>query len=90
MGGDLRTGLPWQSVHDGERLIHEPLRLNVVIEAPVEAINAVIEKHDQVRALVDNGWLHLFALDDSGRIAARYRGGLEWQALRSEAMVAAA
>ncbi|NBC88567.1 MAG: DUF2309 family protein, partial [Alphaproteobacteria bacterium] len=27
-GGDLRTGLPWQSVHDGERLIHEPLRLS--------------------------------------------------------------
>lgn len=78
-GGDLRTGLPWQSVHDGEKLIHEPLRLNVVIEAPIEAINTVIEKHEQVRALVDNGWLHLFAVDEGGRIAARYRGGCEWE-----------
>ena len=36
-GGDLRVGLPWQSVHDGEHFVHEPMRLNVVIEAPVEA-----------------------------------------------------
>jgi uncharacterized protein YbcC (UPF0753/DUF2309 family) len=25
-GGVLRAGLPWQSVHDGERLMHEPHR----------------------------------------------------------------
>ncbi|MFW5679210.1 MAG: YbcC family protein [Pseudomonadota bacterium] len=78
-GGDLRVGLPWQSVHDGERLIHEPLRLNVVIEAPIEAMNAVIAKHEMVRQLVDNGWLHLFAMDGSGRIAQRYVGGLDWE-----------
>jgi uncharacterized protein YbcC (UPF0753/DUF2309 family) len=89
-GGDLRTGLPWQAVHDGEKLIHEPLRLNVVIEAPIEAIDAVIEKHDQVRALVDNGWLNLFALDERGRIAARYRGGCEWESVQAEKLVAAA
>ena len=34
-GGDLRVGLPMQSVHDGARFVHEPLRLNVFIEAPV-------------------------------------------------------
>ena len=28
-GGVLRGGLPWQSVHDGEGLVHEPLRLSV-------------------------------------------------------------
>ncbi len=30
-GGDLRVGLPWQSVHDGAKLIRDPIRLNVVI-----------------------------------------------------------
>jgi len=30
-GGDLRVGLPWQSVHDGEKYVHEPLRLTVLI-----------------------------------------------------------
>ncbi|MDX1656505.1 MAG: DUF2309 domain-containing protein, partial [Candidatus Competibacteraceae bacterium] len=56
-GGDLRVGLPWQSVHDGQRLIHEPMRLSVIIEAPVEAINAIIARHDSVGRLLDNGWL---------------------------------
>jgi len=89
-GGDLRTGLPWQSVHDGERLIHEPLRLSVVIEAPREAMNAIIEKHETVRNLVDNGWLYLFAIDDSGKIAWRYAGGGEWEAVAREKIADAA
>jgi uncharacterized protein YbcC (UPF0753/DUF2309 family) len=77
-GGDLRTGLPWQSVHDGERLAHDPLRLNVVVEAPVAAINDVLRRHPQVRALVDNGWLHLWAMDDAGALSHRYAGELAW------------
>jgi hypothetical protein len=77
-GGDLRTGLPWQSVHDGERLAHEPLRLNVVVEAPVAAINDVLRRHPQVRALADNGWLHLWAMDDAGALSHRYAGDLAW------------
>lgn len=62
-GGDLRIGLPWQSVHDGERLRHTPLRLSVFIEAPRHAIEAIIGRHPDVQALVDNGWLHLFRID---------------------------
>lgn len=74
-GGRLRPGLPWQAVHDGEGLQHEPLRLSVMIEAPREEILKVLEKHESVRALFDNGWLHLFVLKD-GKIDARYRPGL--------------
>ncbi|WP_205963457.1 YbcC family protein [Roseicella aquatilis] len=77
-GGLLRAGLPWQSVHDGEKLVHEPLRLAVLIEAPREAIVTILERHPDVRALFDNTWLHLFALDDQGRMAWRYGGGLRW------------
>ena len=76
-GGRLRAGLPWQAVHDGARLVHDPLRLSVMIEAPQTAISDVLTRHDSLRALFDNGWLHLFALE-SGRIAARYRPGLIW------------
>lgn len=79
-GGDLRPGLPFQSVHDGVRVMHEPLRLSVFVAAPVAAIDAVLAKHDGLRALADNGWLHLFALDDAGAVVARYRGGLAWEA----------
>ena len=76
--GDLRVGLPWQSIHDGEQYQHEPLRLNVVIEAPREAMSDVLAAHDDVRALCDNGWLHLLAMDDAGRITHRYAGDLTW------------
>ena len=76
-GGPLRPGLPWQAVHDGIAPAHEPLRLSVLIEAPREAISAVLERHPQVRALFDNGWLHLLALQD-GRIVARYVPGGGW------------
>jgi uncharacterized protein len=77
-GGTLRAGLPWQSVHDGEAYAHEPLRLSVCVEAPCEAMTEILQRHDDVRALFDNRWLSLFALDDQGRMASRYRGNLEW------------
>ncbi|MFO6448655.1 YbcC family protein [Erythrobacter sp. NE805] len=76
-GGRLRAGLPWQAVHDGDGLQHEPLRLSVMIEAPREEMIRVLEKHPGVRALFDNGWLHLFALKD-GKVDARYLPGLAW------------
>ena len=76
-GGILRPGLPWQTIHDGDTPMHEPLRLSVMIEAPQEAITDILERHPEVRALFDNGWLHLFALED-GQVAARYRPGLAW------------
>jgi uncharacterized protein YbcC (UPF0753/DUF2309 family) len=63
-GGDLKTGLPWQSLHDGIRLQHSPLRLTVLIEAPREKIEAVIRQHSGVSQLVSNGWLHLLAMED--------------------------
>lgn len=78
-GGLLRPGLPWQSVHDGQELVHEPLRLTVCIEAPTEALTTVLRNHEGVRALFDNRWLHLFALDEQGNMAWRYAGGLKWQ-----------
>jgi uncharacterized protein len=77
-GGALRTGLPWQSVHDGSGYAHEPLRLTVCVEAPHDAINDILARHAGVRALFDNRWLHLFALDEDGHMALRYRGGLKW------------
>jgi hypothetical protein len=89
-GGLLRAGLPRQSVHDGERFVHDPLRLSVCIEAPREAITGVLRRHPSVRALFDQGWLHLFALDDAGQMAWRYQGGLAWEALTEARLPVAA
>lgn len=78
--GPMRAGLPWQSVHNGEKLMHDPLRLTVCIEAPTEAMSDILERHAGVRALFDNRWLHLVALDDDGKLARRYVGDLTWEA----------
>lgn len=80
-GGDLRTGLPWQSVHDGDRYQHLPQRLNVVIEAPIHAMNAILENHPSVKNLCDNGWLNLLAMDEDGQIRKRYAGDRKWKAV---------
>ncbi|MEH6759076.1 MAG: DUF2309 domain-containing protein [Parasphingorhabdus sp.] len=77
-GGNLRPGLPWQSIHDGDEYVHDPRRLTVCIEAPREAISEILAKHDGVRALFDNGWLHLFAITGDGQMRWRYAGELRW------------
>jgi uncharacterized protein YbcC (UPF0753/DUF2309 family) len=82
-GGLLRAGLPWQSIHDGKRYVHEPVRLTVLLEAPREAMTDILKRHNQVRALFDNKWLHLVALDDDGLVAWRYIGDLRWETIAS-------
>lgn len=77
--GDLRVGLPMQSVHDGVNYQHEPIKLNVIIEAPTSAMNAILENHEPVRNLCDNGWLNLLAMSEEGQVSHRYVGGYTWE-----------
>ena len=55
--------------------------MSVCIEAPREAMTEILKRHEGVRALFDKRWLHLFALDDAGRMAWRYAGNLQWAAM---------
>ena len=59
--GDLRQGLPWQSVGFGHHLVHEPMRLTVIVEAPLERIGEIVSRNQVLRHLFDNGWLTLIA-----------------------------
>ena len=74
-GGDLRIGLPMQSLHDGERFRHTPLRLSVFIQAPQAPIDAIVASNTTVRQLLDNEWLHLFRLGDDAGVWRRRPGG---------------
>ena len=74
-GGDLRTGLPMQSIHDGQDWVHEPVRLSVFIDAPRRAIDSVLGNHPGVRNLVDRGWIHLFQLDEGAYPVYHYQKG---------------
>ena len=68
--GDLQLGLPWQSVSDGARLLHDPLRLQAVVQAPLERIDAIVERNPILQKLFGNDWVAL---------AARAAPGEPWQ-----------
>ncbi|MBD3669732.1 MAG: DUF2309 domain-containing protein [Gammaproteobacteria bacterium] len=80
-GGDLRVGLPMQSLHDGKHWVHEPLRLSAFVEAPETAIDDILDRHDTVRQLVENKWLHLFHIGVDGKISRRL-GKTNWDPVR--------
>ncbi len=56
--GDLRTGLPQQMIE-----IHEPMRLQLVVEAKTEILTAIYNRQDSIQQLVGNGWILLSAKD---------------------------
>ena len=79
-GIDLRAGLPLQSVQAADGTpFHEPIRLQVFVEAPVTRIEAVLQSQPGVRDLVENGWVRLFALSPDGATVARRVPGLGWE-----------
>ncbi|MCO5168042.1 MAG: DUF2309 domain-containing protein [Planctomycetes bacterium] len=56
--GDLRTGLPWQTVD-----IHEPLRLLVVVEAAPATLLEVARGDPALAALVLGRWVQVACVD---------------------------
>jgi uncharacterized protein YbcC (UPF0753/DUF2309 family) len=74
-GGDLRFGLPLQSVHDGRRWLHAPLRLSVYVEADEPRIESALAAADDAKRMVENGWLHLLRIDADGSVWQRLRSG---------------
>ncbi len=80
-GGDLKTGLPWQSLHTGSAYQHVPMRLQVVIDAPREMIDQVIAKHELVSNLLSGGWLHLICLEQQNFY--RYSTKGHWKTLNA-------
>lgn len=83
-GGDLQVGLPMQSVHTGKEAFHDPLRLQVVLEAPEEAIQGIIEKHTLLQQLIQNEWVKVYSLDRQSSFIKRIK--VESQATMAQAI----
>ncbi|TWU13888.1 hypothetical protein CA54_27290 [Symmachiella macrocystis] len=81
-GGDLTTGLPWQSLHDGDELHHEPLRLLSVIAAPRNAVAEVIQSNQVVEDLLINGWLNLIVIEHGEFY--RHTTNQKWQKVETD------
>ena len=75
-GGDLRAGLPLESVQFAGRRVHEPMRLLAVVQAPRERLDDLIRRNAAVAQLLDNGWVRLVAgSDGADGWAERQRDG---------------
>lgn len=76
---DLRMGLPRQSLYDGARRIHEPMRLLAVVEAPQARVLEVIRRHAILQRFFDNGWVNLLVCDPETGDFLRYLRGGQWE-----------
>lgn len=79
--GDLRIGLPIQAVHNGTEFQHSPNRINVLIEAPIEAINQILNNHPNIKELADNSWITLLHINADGKVTKRYTKNCIWSDL---------
>lgn len=74
---DLRTGLPSQMIE-----IHEPMRLQVIVEAKTSVLEHIYQRQAPLRELIANGWIHLSAIHpETGDIFMfeRGKGFVRWQ-----------
>ncbi len=63
-GGDLKVGIPLQSVKaSDDGMFHQPLRLSVIIEAPLERVTRVLDDNPKLKSLVANEWIYLMVMD---------------------------
>ncbi|GJL57590.1 MAG: hypothetical protein NPIRA03_04470 [Nitrospirales bacterium] len=76
---DLQKGLPLQSVNDGARHYHEPMRLLAIIEAPPDRIRCIIQKHDLLQHVFHNQWMHVVAFDPGSKSFSRYLSDFTWE-----------
>lgn len=67
---DLRTGLPKQMIE-----IHEPIRLQLIVETTREMALAIAARRPEVGELVNNEWVRLIVIDPRDQTTWIYQGG---------------
>ncbi len=77
---DLRTGLPKQMIE-----IHEAMRLQVLVEAPIDTITRIYQRQPALQELIGNGWILVSAKDPESETIHYFdpdQGWVEWQGSR--------
>jgi uncharacterized protein YbcC (UPF0753/DUF2309 family) len=79
-GGDLMTGLPLQSLRaDDDTVYHRPLRLTAVVQAPVDRVDTILQRHALLAQLFDHEWMRLVVMDPKRDNAfLNYEPGGSW------------
>lgn len=80
-GGDLKMGLPLQSLRSSDtQVYHKPLRLSVLIQAPTSRIEEILNRNENLQSLLDNEWIYLLVMDPKNdNKVNRYEKGMNWK-----------
>lgn len=80
-GGDLKMGLPSQSVsRSDDEIYHRALRLSVVIKAPVQRVTEILLNNPNLKTLLDNEWIYLMVIDPHQKDESlTYNGNMKWR-----------
>ncbi|WP_026776997.1 DUF2309 domain-containing protein [Polaribacter sp. Hel_I_88] len=80
-GGDLKMGLPLQSLFGSdENMYHQPLRLSVVIKAPIARVSEIIARNAGTKTLLDNEWIYLMVMDPTSKNEVfKYKKAIQWE-----------
>ncbi len=79
-GGDLKMGLPLQSLKASDtEMYHQPLRLTVIINAPLNRVESILKQNNHLQTLLDNEWMYLKVMDsaDSNQFKT-YKKNYHW------------
>lgn len=60
---DLQIGLPYQTVYFEDKAFHEPARIVVFVEAPLEKVVQAASETDHPMTLLKNEWVRLVVVD---------------------------
>lgn len=79
-GGDLKMVLPLQSVSETDsKMYHQPLRLSVLINAPLPRIIDILTRNENLKSLLDNEWIYLMVMDPTDDNSIKtYQKGMQW------------
>lgn len=79
-GGDLKMGLPLQSVNQTDvEGYHKALRLSVCIQAPLDRVTEILTNNAQLKTLLDNEWIYLMVMDPTQENTVfTYTHNMEW------------
>jgi uncharacterized protein YbcC (UPF0753/DUF2309 family) len=80
-GGDLKMGLPLQSLYNSDDgMYHQPLRLSVMIQAPISRVSDILVRNGNLKTLLDNQWIYLMVMDPNQKNTVfKYKKGLQWE-----------
>ena len=90
-GGDLKMGLPLQSLRSSDtQMYHKPLRLSVLIQAPKSRLEDILKRNDNLRTLLDNQWIYLMVMEPTkDNKVEKYEKGMRWIPVVEDAAIVA-